>query len=110
MPVQPVHGGLYWISNAGSGTRMDLNNGSWDNGTKVQGWQAGDTENQRWTVRFAENNSGRDWYFLECRASNTRLDLNNGSGRRGTRCQGWDPVWTGNQMWRFIDEGNNRYR
>ena len=64
MPVQPVHGGLYWISNAGSGTRMDLNNGSWDNGTKVQGWQAGDTENQRWTVRFAENNSGIDWYFL----------------------------------------------
>ena len=108
--VLPSNGGLYYIKNAASGTQLDLNNGSFDNGTKVQGWGSADNENQKWTFRLAEMAGNDQWWFIECRASMTRLDLNNGSNRNGTKVQGWDPAWSANQMWKLIDEGGNRYR
>lgn len=110
--VRPVHGELYYIRNVASGTRMDLNNGSSDGGTRIQGWQEGDTNNQRWTVRLAERADNIDWFWIECRASSTVLDLNNGDSGNGTPCSGYRiSQWkNSNQMFRFIEDGPDRWR
>lgn len=103
MANAPNDGDHYIIINAASNSCLDLNNGSKSNGTSVQGWgqdfRSDKIKNQIWRMRREDRNS--PFFKLFNKASDTVLDLNDGSDGNGTKIQGWGSADVENQLWQF---------
>ncbi|EPS97703.1 hypothetical protein FOMPIDRAFT_82435 [Fomitopsis schrenkii] len=86
MPSAPVPSGVYFIQNLGTGTVLDLDNGSSANGTKVHGYQKRDLSDnwvpaQLWVVSQIGDSS---LYTIENANSRTNLDLTGSNAADGT--------------------------
>jgi len=91
--------GVYRIVNVSSNTSLDLENGSSENGTVVQGWTSTPGEwAQYWVIEKAP--SGK--YRFYNRQSRTYLDMRYGSGENGTQVQCWSYSETDNQVWQIV--------
>jgi hypothetical protein len=104
---------VYVIQNKGSGTFLDLDNGSPANGTKVQGWENLSTQqfapNQQWLISQVSGSSGV--YTLRNMSGGTFLDLTGGSSVNGTQIQCWEQNGGSNQQWNiFTAEVNGFWR
>jgi Ricin-type beta-trefoil lectin domain/Ricin-type beta-trefoil lectin domain-like len=76
------------------------NSGGGGNGTKVQLWDCGPGENQRWVINY-DNSVVNAQFATKCLDSD-----NSGNGGNGTKVQLWDCNGGLNQKWNFTLDGN----
>lgn len=104
MAQQIQDGASYVIMNAQSKTIIDLENGSPEDHTKIQGWTPFFDPNDEWHRDgiWRVEHIGDDFYTLTNVRSGTSIDLENGSPDNGAfiQCCGRDSE-NPNQGWRF---------
>jgi len=104
MATVNVESGVYFIQNLGTGTVMDLENGSSTNGTKVQGYQKRELSDpwvpaQLWVI----SKVGKDnVYTIENTNSRTFMDLTGSNVQNNTPIIGFEATGNPNQQWKII--------
>ncbi|EPS97737.1 hypothetical protein FOMPIDRAFT_82405 [Fomitopsis schrenkii] len=98
-----IQSGVYFIQNAGTGTVLDLENGSSANSTKVHGYQKRELSDnwvpaQLWVVSLVEGNL----YTIENTNSRTYLDLTASNVASGTPIIGYQGTSNPNQRWAIL--------
>ncbi|KAJ6603426.1 ricin B lectin domain-containing protein [Mycena vulgaris] len=110
----PIFQGVYTITNVKTQTRVDLDGGNKENGTKVHGWtplapDVAEFPNQLWRVQYT-NKPGVDSYTISNVQSGTYLEVSGGNATDGTpvTCSeaGAGEQTTDNQEWEFVKIGN----
>jgi hypothetical protein len=102
-----TNGAIYEIEPShASGKRLDVNGSNTSDGSYVQIWDDGNSNNQRW--KFESQGNGL-WEIIPQHATWTRLDVSSSGTSDGTRVQIWTDNNSNAQRWRVLDQGNGLY-
>ncbi|XXG94165.1 hypothetical protein Hte_000417 [Hypoxylon texense] len=97
-------GPIWVIRNVQSNTNLDLYEGGSDNGTKISGWDGGETTdnpNQLWRLVVIKGVV----VMIQNVGTGTFVDLRDGNGANSTEISGWEGNTDNNnphQLWRIL--------
>lgn len=93
------HDGYYSIASVNSGKNLDVEGGSWSNGTHVVQWDKSGESNQLWSLL----SNGDGSYTLVSKANALALDLEGGVAVDGVNAIVWERTGAPNQSFRFSE-------
>lgn len=101
----PVDGGLYRITNLGSGLSLDVAAGSTDKGANLQQWGYGGGDHQQFTIRA----TGDGYWRIVAAHSGLALDVDGYSSVDGANVLQWEYLGGANQQWQFVQSPAGGY-
>ena len=93
------HDGYYSIKSVNSGKNLDVEGGSWGNGTHVVQWDETDAANQLWSLSASEGGA----YALVSKCNGLALDLEGGVAADGTNAIVWERNGGSNQSFLLLE-------
>jgi uncharacterized protein YkwD len=88
--LRNLGGGLFTLTNIGSGKLLDVEGAGQQSGTKVHQWDSNNTDAQKWQLVLTGDSDGS--YYLKSACNALYLDISAASSSNGARVQ----VYTGN--------------
>ncbi|KAI0076822.1 ricin B-like lectin [Panus rudis PR-1116 ss-1] len=104
----PLQSGVYFIQNIGTGTVIDLHNGSTADNTEIQGHAKHALSNtwvpaQLWIISLLKASGSHGIYTIQNASGRTYMDLSQALATDGNPIIGWTPSSSkAHQQWRII--------